>query len=137
MTSEVINALNELARGFPGARIEHREDGQGGAHVVVFGLTLGSGFVPSTSWIGFSISGLYPRTDVYPHFVRADVARADGRNLMPPLNPGHIMPGFDYPAVMLSRRSNRWDPSRDTAALKLLRVLLWFSQQGQELEVAA
>jgi hypothetical protein len=137
MTPHVAEALAELRRAFPGFAIAHREDGQGGAYVIAEDLPLGPGFVPSTSWIGFAISGLYPRADVYPHFVRPDIARADGRALTTPLNPGHTMPGFGRPAVMVSRRSNRWDPARDTAALKLHRVLLWFTQQTQQREVAA
>ncbi len=105
--------------------------------MIVESLPLGPGFVPSASWVGFAIPGLYPRADVYPHFVRADLARADGVALSAPLNPGHTMPGFGLPAVMVSRRSNRWNPNRDTAALKLHRVLLWFWQQGNIQEVAA
>jgi len=38
---------------------------------------------------------------------------------------------------MVSRRSNRWDPARDTAALKLHRVLLWFREQAAPRRIAA
>jgi hypothetical protein len=38
---------------------------------------------------------------------------------------------------MVSRRSNRWDPARDTAALKLHRVLLWLDEQAPRRQVAA
>jgi len=37
------------------------------------------------------------------------------------------MPGFNLPAVMVSRASHRWNPVTDTAALKLLRVLEWLA----------
>ena len=39
--------------------------------------------------------------------------------------PNIAMPGFELPAIQISRRSNRWNPDRDTAALKLARVLDW------------
>ena len=105
--------------------------------MIVDELELGSTFAPSTSWIGFQIPALYPRADIYPHFVRPDLARADGRALTAPLNPGHSMPGFNRPAVMVSRRSNRWDPARDTASLKLQRILTWFIEQDSRSRVAA
>ena len=100
-------------------------------------LDLGPAFTPSTSSVGFAISPLYPRADVYPHFVRPDLARSDGSALTAPLNPGHAMPGFNRPAVMVSRRSNRWNPACDTAALKLHRVLFWFNEHQVPLRIAA
>ena len=33
------------------------------------------------------------------------------------------------PALQLSRRSNGWNPSRDTAGLKAAKVLSWFADQ--------
>ena len=105
--------------------------------MVVEELDLGPAFTPNTSWIGFAISSLYPRADVYPHFVRADLTRADRAAPTTPLNPGHTMPGFNRPGIMVSRRSNRWDPGRDTAALKLQRVVLWFRQQAMPVRIAA
>jgi hypothetical protein len=129
-TAAVQQALLELAESFPGHQLEQRPDGAGGAWVVLDDLPLGPAFVPACSWVGFAIGALYPRADVYPHFVRPELRRADGQPLTTPLNPGHPMPGFDRLAVMVSRRSNRWDPAHDTAALKLHRILLWFSQQA-------
>lgn len=113
------------------------EDGHGGAFVVVDDLELGRAFTPSRSWIGFQIPALYPRADVYPHYVCPELGRADGGPLTTPLNPGQAMPGFNRPAVMVSRRSNRWDPARDTAALKLQRICLWFAEQAGGSQVAA
>jgi hypothetical protein len=137
MNSSVAAAIDQVARAFPDSRTTYLEDGQGGAFVVVDALDLGSAFASPTSWVGFAISPLYPRADVYPHFVRPDLARADGAALTVPLNPGQTMPGFQRPATMVSRRSNRWDPARDTAALKLHRVLLWFREQAAPRRIAA
>ena len=105
--------------------------------MIVDELDLGPAFTPRTSWVGFAISPLYPRADVYPHFVRPDIAKANGSILTVPLNPGQTMPGFARPATMVSRRSNRWDPARDTAVLKLHRVLLWFQAQAAHDRMAA
>ena len=123
MTADVRAAIDELRTGFPGHEVLVTEEPQGGAHVVVANLDLGPAFATSTSWIGFTIGFQHPLADVYPHFLRPDLAYADGRPLQSPLNPGQMMPGFDRPAVMLSRQSKRWNPSRDTARLKLLRIL--------------
>ncbi|HVV12775.1 hypothetical protein [Amycolatopsis sp.] len=32
-------------------------------------------------------------------------------------------------ALQLSRRSNRWNPARDNAALKAQKVITWFTTQ--------
>lgn len=122
----VARAIDELRLGLPQNRVTVLEEPQGGAYVIVDGLDIGPRLAPSTSWIGFAILFQYPLTDVYPHFLRPDLTRADGSALTPPpLNPGQTMPGFNRPAVMLSRRSNRWDPQRDSALKKLLRILAW------------
>lgn len=137
MNVPVASAIAQIERAYPDHPVAVAEDGQGGAFVIVEELELGPAFAPSTSWVGFQIQALYPRADVYPHFVRFDLARADGGVLTTPLNPGHPMPGFNRPAVMVSRRSNRWDPARDTASLKLQRILIWFAEQARESQVAA
>lgn len=123
MTADVSAAIDELRVGFPGHEVLVAEEPQGGAHVIVNNLDLGPAFETSQSWIGFTIGFQHPLADVYPHYLRPDLAHADGRPLQPPLNTGHTMPGFNRPAVMLSRRSTRWNPARDSAHLKLLRIL--------------
>jgi hypothetical protein len=138
MTPDVSRAIDELKRAFADHAIEVIESGDGGAHVVVADLDLGAAFTPRISWIGFTIPYNYSRADVYPHFVRPDLARADGTPLpTPPLNGGQSLPGFDRPAIMVSRRSNRWNPARDTAALKLMRIIGWFHEQATQTTAAA
>lgn len=137
MNSAVAAAISQVARAFPDSGTSHLDDGQGGAFVIIDALDLGPAFTPRITWVGFAIPPLYPRADVYPHYVRPDLARTDGSILTVPLNPGQMMPGFNRPATMVSRRSNRWDPARDTAVLKLHRVLLWFRQQATPDRIAA
>lgn len=123
MTADVAVAIDELRAAFPSHEVLVAEEPQGGAHVIVDELALGPRFATRTSWIGFTLGFQHPLADVYPHFLRADLSYADGRALQSPFNPGQIMLGFDRPAVMLSRRSNRWNPARDSAHLKLIRIL--------------
>lgn len=137
LAPQVSDCLEELRRAFPENPLEHRPDEQGGAWTLVHDLPLGPAFVPDTSWVAFPISSLYPRAHVYPHYVRADLTRTDGAALSVPLHQGQTVPVFAVPAVMVSRSSPRWDPTRDTAALKLHRVLLWFFQQAAAATVAA
>jgi hypothetical protein len=137
MTPDVEKALAAVRRAFDGHSVETMETGDGGLHVIVDDLDLGPAFMPSRSWVGFTIPFNHPLGDVYPHFVRPDLARADGTPLTTPLNSGHVMPGFDRPATMVSRRSYRWNPSRDTAVLKLMRIVGWFAEQAHPIGSAA
>lgn len=137
MNAPVKAAVEQLERAFVGHRVEVLEDGQGGAFVIVEDLELGPAFTPLRSWVGFQIPALYPRADIYPHYVCPELTRVDSGPLTTPLNPNRQMPGFNRSAVMVSRRSNHWDPARDTAALKLRRVLMWFAEQADDIQVAA
>lgn len=130
MTSAIAAAIEQLELAFPEHAVLFLPDAQGGAAVIVEDLPIGGAFVPVESWVGFALNYTYPRGHVYPHYLRPDLARADGQPLTSPINPGQTMPGFERPATMISRASNRWDPARDTAALKLLRVLQWLREQA-------
>lgn len=132
MKSEVDRALEELREGAPGSAVRHKKDGSGGAFVLVDGLFIGDCFAPTTSWVGFHVTWSYPEADVYPHFIDAGITYA-GHGPAPNEHPegplptsmarGQAAPGLGYPAIQVSRRSNRWNPGTDTALHKLLRVL--------------
>jgi hypothetical protein len=124
MTDDVAAAVEELRQQFPGATVTAAPDTQGGAHVTVEPVDPGERYVQRETWIKFHITFQYPYSDVYPHFVRSDLARSDGAVLGEGMSVGHF--GDDVgPAVQISRRSNRLNPSVDTAALKLVKVLDW------------
>ena len=124
MKSEVAAAVNEIAAAYPDADVRSEDDGDGGAFVTVASVPLSATYQQEETWIGFRIVYHYPDSDVYPHFVREDLSRADGQ----PLQEGMSQGGFQgKPAIQLSRRSNRWDRSRDTALLKLQKVLTWLN----------
>lgn len=124
VTPQVVAALDELGRVFPDCAVSSAPDGQGGVFVVMRDVDLGELYAERSSWLGFHISYLHPASDVYPHYVRPDLARRDGS----PLGPGFSPTTWAYEAtsaLQVSRRSNRWDPRRDSPALKALKVLAW------------
>lgn len=133
MKPAVVNVLAELRMGLPGNTVRHLEDGEGGANVIVDGLFIGENFRPSTAWIGFHITWPYPDTDVYPHFLDPQVKyvgaepqlnRHPDGDLPVPLSRAATMPGYNIPAIQISRRSHGQRLSEnDSALLKLLRIL--------------
>lgn len=118
-------AIREVATAFPGAVLNVHADGAGGAYVVVLSVSLSSLYRQRETWAGFHISYLYPEADIYPHFVRGDLQRADGHSLEGAISQGQEFQGRS--AIQLSRRSSRWNPATDTAALKLQKVLRWLN----------
>jgi hypothetical protein len=121
VTSEVSKAIEEIRAAFPGAEISVREESDG-AVVLIESVDPGEQYVHRETWIGFRITFQYPYADVYPHFVRGDLARADGTQL------GEGMSAVTFenrPAMQLSRKSNRLNPATDTAVIKLHKVLAW------------
>lgn len=122
MVPVVTAAIEQLEREFPEAAVTVREDGEGGAYVIVEDVPLGAPYAQATTWVGFRVVSQYPYADVYPHYVRGDLARADGRPLATELQ--HV--AFEErEALQVSRKSNRLNPATDTAVLKLHKVLIW------------
>ena len=128
MNPEVNDAVAEICATFPDAEVRAVPDGNSGAFVIVDPVPLGEAYVQDSSWIGFQITFQYPLADVYPHFVRPDLARSDGTALGEGFASTSWNCPENRPVVQLSRRSNRLDPSVDTAAIKLLKVLQWLNK---------
>lgn len=133
LTAPVEKAIAELRLAFPDAQLDVREDGSGGAYVLLEPVDPGPMYVQRETWVGFHIVFNYPYADVYPHFVRPDLTRVDGR---PVMNPGMGIQSVTWPAwddraaLQLSRRSNRLNPRTDTATTKLMKVVGWLSEHG-------
>ncbi len=126
MALAVAKAIEELRSTFEACDVEVEGDASGGAVVVVRGVPLGSPYAQANAWFGFHVTYQYPYADVYPHFTNAELARSDGNDL----GSGFGSASFkDEPAIQISRRSNGLDPERDTAALKLLKVVKWMKEQ--------
>ena len=140
MTPAVCQALDEIAKQFPGRTISTAEDKNGGALVIVEDEPLGAPYLEATSWIGFHVTHNSPYADVYPHFVRGDITRTDGAALGEGMTTGHTFPQPDVlreptkmpprQAVQVSRRSNRRDTAGlETPLIKLLKVLTWMKSR--------
>ena len=122
IASAVERAIEQIRASFPDVCLEAIADGSGGAFVTLRNVALGPPWAQPDTWIGFQITHLYPYADVYPHFVRHDLSRKDGK----PLGEGLGQAKFrNNPAVQVSRRSNKLNPALDTACLKLQKVLKW------------
>jgi hypothetical protein len=122
LTPEVAAAIGELEAAYPATTVTVKQDGQGGALVVVESVPLGPPYQQPDTWVGFHVTHLYPVADIYPHHVRRDLSRVDGVPLGSATSPSTFA---DRPSTQLSRRGNRWNAERDTALLKLSRVLAW------------
>lgn len=128
MKPAVDQAIAELRSQFGDPRVQIAELPDGGARVVVEGLELGAPYVQPETWCGFTLAPLYPYADVYPHFVRPDLSRIDGKALQTPIHIGNTF--YDRPAIMVSRRTRLTGPANpNTAVLKLLKVQSWLLAQ--------
>ena len=121
MKVEVSVGIEELKTQFGSATFVVREDGQGGAYVVLDPIVLGPNFSPLSTWLGFQIPAQYPYSDIYPVFIGADVTRADGIPFSPPVTPGHQFEG--RAALQVSRRNAAAPTSGQKVTAKILKVL--------------
>jgi hypothetical protein len=126
MTDAVKEAVEEIKQTFAGHPVSVEEEEQGGAHVTVGELPIGSQYEPEKSRCSFTITFQYPYADVYPHFLDANVVRKDRQ---PHKGGFSVTTWRDRPVLQISRRSNHRNPLLDTAAVKLLKVLQWIQEQ--------
>jgi len=127
MKVEVSTAIEDLKRQFATAPMIVRDDGQGGAYVLLDGVQLSEKFRPSKTWLGFHIPAQYPYADIYPVFIGADVSRADGAAMQAPVTPGHHFEG--RPALQISRRSAAAQSGSQKAVAKILKILDFLEKQ--------
>jgi len=126
MKPAVTKAIEDIQSSFASHRVESHEDGEGGAFVRVHDLPFGDSHEPSAGWVTFHIVFTYPAADIYPHYFPAELCRRDGQKLGEAFHKQEMKLGpFIGQATMVSRKSNRWNPAQDTAALKLAKVLDW------------
>jgi hypothetical protein len=121
MKVEVSSAIEELRRQFSAATVTVREDGQGGAYVVIEPISLGPNYRPEQTWFGFQIPAQYPYADIYPVFIGGDVVRANGMAFIAPVTRGHQFEG--RPAIQVSRRSSAAQSGAQRVATKILKVV--------------
>ena len=121
MKVEVSAGIEDLKRQFSTSSFVVREDGQGGAYVVMQPVTLGPKYRPAATWVGFQIPAQYPYADIYPVFIGADVSRADGVAFVAPVTRGHNFEG--RPAIQVSRRNTVAQSGQQKVPAKILKVL--------------
>ena len=120
MKPHVANAVEELDRAFPSSVVHTREDGKGGAYVIVENVPIGAKYAPAYTWFGGHITALYPYADIYPMFIDAGVRRLDGLAFEAPVTPNAE---FERrPALQVSRRNNQTQNYPQTAVSKFLKV---------------
>jgi len=124
MKAEVEAAVAELRAHYEG-RVEATDLPDGGAKIVVTGMSLeGGSYLQMDTWCGFTVTFLHPYADIYPHFVRSDLARRDGAPFGQSFHPGRNF--YGQAALMLSRRTKLLGPNYPVnAVLKLEKVIKW------------
>ncbi len=125
MNDAVKQAITDIRASWTDATVTEDPDNDGGALVLLEPVSIGGLYLQETTWVGFRITFQYPYADIYPHFLRSDLQRKDGRPLGDGMSGGHAFAGRS--AIQISRRSNRLNPATDTAALKLGKVLQWLA----------
>ena len=121
MKQEVSSGIEELKRQFSASSLAVREDGQGGAYVIIEPVTLGPKYRPMDTWVGFHMPAQYPYTDIYPVFIGGNVVRSDGVPFSAPVTPGHVFEG--RPAIQVSRRNSAAQSGTQKVIAKILKVL--------------
>ncbi|RWQ69332.1 MAG: hypothetical protein EOS85_29400 [Mesorhizobium sp.] len=140
MTPEVAEAVDDIKRHFGAGAVLVSPDKDGGAVVIVEGVALGKPYAQAETWVGFHITHACPYADVYPHFVRGDLKRADGLDLGEAITAPHQFPQpgvvvgdaiGSRAAVQISRRANKRDAGSglETPLLKALKVLRWLKSR--------
>jgi hypothetical protein len=117
----VATAVEQVMVTFGAEHVRAWADGTGGAQVVIDDVPLSPTWASASTWVGFAISHLVPEADTYPHYVRGDLAYADGRPLTTPMAAASFI---DVPAVQVSRRQRPGTPL-ETPAGKTRGVLAW------------
>lgn len=121
MKVDVATGIEELKRQFSSSAFSVRDDGGGGAYVIIETVSLGPRYRPESTWIGFQIPAQYPYADIYPVFIGANTARADGVAFVAPVTCGHNFQG--RPAIQVSRRSGAAQNGLQKVTAKILKVL--------------
>lgn len=121
----IESAVHAVRSHFADHSVSVTPDGVGGVYVTVEDVAPGSQYLPTTTWLGFHINSAYPQSDVYPHYL-GRVVRGDGAQHGPAVQ---LVMWQGREALQLSRRSSRWNPELDNAALKAQKVLSWFAAQ--------
>ena len=123
LSEELRSAISELEATF-GAGNMTVVSAIGGVWVEIAGIDLGPRWNPRATWLAFHVASTYPYADIYPLFIDSACELAGG-GLPPAVSANATIPTRERVCLQISRKSNRWDPARDTAAAKVIKVIDW------------
>ncbi len=126
MTTEVEQAIQLIKDAFSEHTVNVTEESQGGAYVEIIDIPLSETYIQEKTWIGFLITFQYPESEVYPHFVRHDLSRRDGKALESGFSSSNWK---ENAATQLSRKTKNFSPDSDHALTKLMKVIDWLNSQ--------
>jgi hypothetical protein len=128
LKSAVEDALASLRSAYGENQLLVVPDGQGGAWAEIQEVEIGSRFVQPTTFIVFLLPFNLPGADIYPMFIRNDLARRDST----PLGDGLQLTTLSWsgqpaqrPVIQISRRTRGGAFTSQTAAQKVEKVLEW------------
>lgn len=127
MKEAVQAALADITAAYEGG-VRVVPDGQGGAWIEISDVDLGATYSEPASFVICLLPFNLPNADVYPIYVRHDLARADGSGLGDGFAATRLKwPGEanQRPVIQVSRRTRRSDFTRQTALQKIDKVLEW------------
>jgi hypothetical protein len=121
-------AFDAIVAAFPDRTISSYPDDQGGLWVEIADVPLGDNYVQASTFLVFLLPFTLPGADIYPTFVRPDLARLDGSGH----GEGVGVTQLTWPAegtpravMQLSRRTRRDAFVAQTAAQKIMKVIHW------------
>ncbi len=126
--SAVRDAVAGLRAQYGEDHVREIPDGQGGAWVEIDELELGDAYVQGATFLLCLLPFNLPNADVYPTYVRHDLARADGQPLGEGFQVTQVqLPGVGQPrpVVQVSRRTREGLFVQQTPSQKIEKVLVW------------
>ena len=128
MKESVQTALAAIVERYGAERVRAVPDEQGGAWVEISGVGLGDTYTQATTFALFLLPFNLPNADVYPMYLRADLARRDEAGL----GEGFSVTAVSWlgdpeprPVTQVSRRTRRSDFTRQTPLQKVEKVIDW------------
>lgn len=130
--TDVKSAVRDAATGiraqYGESNVREVPDGQGGAWVEIHALELGDAYAQDTTFLVCLLPFNLPNADVYPVFVRPDLARTDGQPLGQGFQVTQVqLPGETQPrsVVQVSRRTREGLFVQQTPTQKVEKVVAW------------